>query len=279
MTIKVKNHLSYRFMPMIILSYLFINLYLIMIGSSWCSSQGCEISKELLTIGQTDLYYLAIGAFGVLLITGLKILKTDSIKLKEFYKFSVFTIMICETILLSYLYFKSGTLCWSCFVFYLLVIANYLLIDIKSTKVFVIPFIVASFALIDLDSSNPSNESLSQKYTLLQSPSCKHCIEVKEYLKDNSINYKQEDYINYNGLFSSLNITKIPVLLVKKNDNNIIILNGVSEIIEYFNNNKENETLPVISHNSVKTKSFTLNMEEDGCGVNYLKKELENCEK
>ena len=102
---------------------------------------------------------------------------------------------------------------------------------------------------------------------------------LKEYLKDNSINYKNEDYIKYNGLFSSLNITKIPVLLVKKNDNNIIILNGVSEIIEYFNNNKENKTLPVISHHSVKTKSFTLNMEEDGCGVNYLKKELENCEK
>ena len=279
MNIKVKNHLSYRFMPMIILSYLFINLYLIMIGSTWCQSEGCEISKNLLNIDQTELYFLAIGAFGVLLITGLNILKTDSTKLKEFYKFSIFTIIICETILLSYLYFKSGTLCWSCFIFYVLVIINYLLIDIKNKKVFVIPFIVATFALIDLDSNNTPNETLSHKYTLLQSASCKHCTEVKEYFKKNNIEYQKEDYLKYNGLFSSLNITKIPVLIIKKNDNNLLILNGVSEIVEYFEKDTGSETLPVISHNSVKTKSFTMNLKEEGCGIDYLKKELENCEK
>ena len=123
--IKSKNHIAYRFMPMIILSYLFINLYLVMIGSSWCQSEGCEISKSLLHIDQTELYGLAIVAFAVLSFIGLKILKTDSSSLKEFYKFSIFTIMICETILLGYLYFKSGALCISCFIFYLLVIANY----------------------------------------------------------------------------------------------------------------------------------------------------------
>ena len=62
-----------------------------MIGSSWCQSEGCEVSKSLLNIEQTDLYYLAIGAFGVLLLTGLKVLKTDSSTLKEFFKFSVFS--------------------------------------------------------------------------------------------------------------------------------------------------------------------------------------------
>ena len=59
----MKRHLSYRFMPMIILSYLFINLYFVMTGASWCKSEGCEISKSLLNIEQIDLYYLAIAVF------------------------------------------------------------------------------------------------------------------------------------------------------------------------------------------------------------------------
>jgi len=279
MNIKNKKHFTYRFMPMIILSYLFINLYLIMIGSTWCQSEGCEVSKSLLNIEQTDLYYLAIGAFGVLLLTGLKILKTDSTKHKEFFKFSLFTIMICETILLSYLYFKSGTLCISCFIFYILVIINYLLIDIKSKNIFVIPFLIASIALLDLNVNTNSNESISSKYTLLQSPTCEHCKKVKEYLKVNSIEYTKEDYAKYSGLFSSLNITKIPVMIVKNNENNLLILNGVSEITEYLDANEEKDALPIISHSQIENSNFSLTENKEGCEIDFLKKELENCEK
>ena len=279
MYIKTNKHFTYRFMPMIILSYLFINLYLIMIGSSWCKSEGCEISKSLLLIDQTDLYTLAIAAFGILMFVGIKILQTDSAKLKEFYKFSIFTIMICETILLSYLYFKTGSLCISCFIFYLLVILNYLLIDIKSKKVYVIPFIIASFALLDLNVNTISNESLSNKYTLLQSSTCKHCKEVKEYLKTNNIEYKKEEYSKYSGLFSSLNITKIPVMIVKNNENNVVILNGVSEILQYMKTNEsvviENKTINITSHAEI----FSLEEEKEGCEIDFLKKGLENCEK
>lgn len=266
-------------MPMIILSYLFINLYLIMIGSSWCQSEGCEVSKSLLNIEQADLYYLAIGAFGVLLLTGLKILKTDSIKLKEFFKFSVFTIMICETVLLSYLYFKSGTLCISCFIFYLLVICHYLLLNIKSKNILVIPFIIATIAILDLNVNTTSNDSINSKYTLLQSQTCEHCKKVKEYLKDNSIEYKKEDYAKYSGLFSSLNITKIPVMIVKNNENNLLILNGVSEITNYLDTNVEKDVLPIISHSSVQNNDFILSEKKEGCEIDFLKKELENCEK
>jgi len=117
---------------------------------------------------------------------------------------------------LSYLYFKSGTLCISCLIFYILVIINYLLLDIKSKNVLVIPFLIASIALLDLDVNTTSNESISSKYTLLQSQTCEHCKKVKEYLNDNSIEYKKEDYAKFSGLFSSLNITKIPVMIVKK---------------------------------------------------------------
>jgi len=266
-------------MPMIILSYLFINLYLIMIGSSWCQSEGCEVSKSLLNIEQTDLYTLAIVAFGVLLITGLNILKTDSLKLKEFYKFSIVTIMICETILLSYLFFKSGTLCISCFIFYVLVIINYLLLDIQSKKIFVIPFIIATIGLLDLNIDTKSNESITSRYTLLQSENCEHCKKIKEYLKDNSIEYRKEEYTKYSGLFSSLNITKIPVMIVKNNENNLLILNGVSEITDYLEINEGENNLPVISHSTVQKNDFSLNEAKEGCEIDFLKNDLENCEK
>lgn len=277
MNIKTKNHLTYRFMPMIILSYLFINLYLTMIGSTWCKSEGCEVSKSLLNIEQTDLYSLAIIAFGVLLLVGLKIIKADDIKLKVFYKFSVFTIMVCETILLGYLYFKSGTLCISCFIFYVLVIINYLLLDIKSKNIFVIPFILAAIAVLDLDVNTTSNVSVTSHYTLLQSETCEHCKKVKEYLKDNNIKYKKEDYAKYSGLFSSLNITKIPVLIVKNNENNLLILNGVSEITNYLDINEEKESSPIISHNTVENNSFSLTEKKEGCEIDFLKEEIENC--
>ena len=264
-------------MPMIILSYLFINLYLIMIGSSWCKSEGCEVSKSLLNIEQTELYSLAIVAFGVLLLSGLKILKNDSSTLKEFYKFSIFTVVICETILLTYLFLKSGTLCVSCFIFYLLVIINYILVDSKSLKIFVIPFIFAAMSLLDLNSSTTSNESISAKYTLLQSETCEHCKKVKEYLQTNTITYQKEDYSKYSGLFSSLNITKIPVMIVKNNENNLLILNGVSEITNYLDLNEAKQKTPVVS--KVITNDFTLSEKKEGCEIDFLKNELENCEK
>jgi glutaredoxin len=274
---KKRSHLSYRFMPMIILSYLFINLYLILIGATWCKSEGCEVSKSLLNIEQTELYTLAIIAFGILLFIGLRILKTNSEQLKELYKLGIFAIMICETIFLSYLYFKSGTLCISCFIFYSLVIINYILIDPKDKKVFIIFFIIAAMALLNLDGNAKSNPSISAQYTLLQSESCEHCKKVKEFLKENIIEYKKEDYANYDGLFSSLNITQIPVLIVKKNENNLIILNGVSEIIQYLNENEVKiistklETTPTSSTTQI---SFD---DKEGCEINFLKNELENC--
>lgn len=261
-------------MPMIILSYLFINLYLIMIGSSWCQSEGCEISKSLLNIDQTDLYSVAIVAFGIFLFTGLKILKTDSEKLKIFYKFSIFTVMISETILLSYLYFKSGTLCISCFIFYTLVIINYIFLDFKNKNIFVIPFIVATISLLDLNVNTSSNDSISDKYTLLQSDKCEHCKEVKAYLQENSIVYNKEDYSKYSGLFSSLNITKIPVLIVKNNENNLLILNGVSEIFNYL---KINEKPIEIISTQYTNNSISLLDNNEGCEIDLLKKEIENC--
>jgi len=267
-------------MPMIILSYLFINLYSIMIGASWCQSEGCEVSKSLLLIDQTDLYSIAIVAFAILLLIGIKILKTDSEKLKEFYEFSIFTIMICETILLSYLYFKSGTLCVTCFIFYILVIINYLLVSIKSKKLFVIPFLIGSIGVLDLNVDTSSNKSLTAKYTLLQAESCEHCKKVKEYLKENSITYKKEDYSKYSGLFGSLNITKIPVMIVKNNEHNLLILNGVSEITSYLDSDivSKNKELELPLNTSNQNKAFSFTEEKEGCEVDFLKKYLENCE-
>lgn len=274
----MKNHLTYRFMPMIILSYLFINLYLIMIGSTWCQSEGCEVSKSLLKIAQTDLYTLAIVSFGVLLFIGLKILKTDSAKLKELYKLGVFAIMICETIFLSYLYFKTQTLCITCFIFYLLVIINYIMIDPKDKKVLIIFFIIAALGLLKLDVNTKSNPSIDAKYTLLQSPTCEHCKKVKSFLKENNIAYTKEEYSKYSGLFSSLNITKIPVMIVKNNENNLLILNGVSEISQYLTKN-ELEKIPTTKEviSASKTTQISLN-DKEGCEIDFLKNELENCE-
>jgi len=273
----MKNHLSYRFMPMIILSYLFINLYLIMIGSKWCESEGCEVSKSLLKIEQSDLYSLAILAFGILLFIGLKILKTNSVILKELYKLGVFSVLICETILLSYLYFKTGSLCISCFIFYLLVVVNYLLIDPKDKKIFIIFFIVGTIAFLKLDVNTKASPHLTSKYTLLQSESCQHCKKVKLFLKENNITYSKEKYTNFDGLFSALNITKIPLLIVKKNKDNFILLNGVDEIVQYL---KVHELEKVSKENETKSNSFSTHIsldEKEGCEINFLQKELENC--
>jgi uncharacterized membrane protein len=245
-----------------------------MTGSTWCKSEGCEVSKSLLTIEQTELYSLAIGVFLVLLIIGIKILKNGSEKLENLYKFGIFTMMICETILLGYLYFKSGTLCISCFVFYLLIIINFVMIG-NSTKLLLIPFILVSLSLLDLNVSTASNKSLTAKYTLLQSEVCEHCKEIKKFLNENKITYIKEDYTLYSGLFSSLNITKIPLLLVKNNENNILILNGVSEIKTYINEYDFNKNTPI---KRTSTQVISL-QEKEGCELNFIKKDLENCEK
>lgn len=278
---KMKRHLSYRFMPMIILSYLFINLYFIMTGTSWCQSDGCSVSKTLLSIEQTDLYSLAIVVFAGLLLIGLNILKKDSKMLEDIYKFSIFTVMVCETILLSYLYLKTGTLCIVCFIFYLLVIINFMMIG-NVTRILIIPFIFIAMMLLDLNTTTSQNKPLTTKFTLIQSEQCEHCKETKAFLDENKIKYEKVDFTSYSGLLSNLNINKIPLLIVKNSDDNILLLNGVSEIknymVEYEINDEVNVSKITNSSSSYNTQSNPISLEDkEGCEIDFLKQDLINC--
>jgi len=57
----------------------------------------------------------------------------------------------------------------------------------------------------------------------------------------------------------------------------LLILNGVSEITEYLDINEEKDILPVISHSTVQNNNFTFTDNKEGCEIDFLKKELENC--
>jgi len=120
---------------------------------------------------------------------------------------------------------------------------------------------------------------------LIQSPTCEHCKKVKSYLKKNSIRLTKLaiDDIEARNFVTFLNFSTIPMLIVK-DGKNVKIVNGDSDIIEFFAE-KETES-KVVFEESVSVAGEDSNLlyedegKDEGCGFATLSKiDESNCSK
>lgn len=310
---------GFLWMPLIIIVFLTINLLGVVFDFTICESDGCEASKSLLKINQSILYILALIGFVFLTIVGNYNIKTNfSLKpMIRMFNYFLGLILICETVLITYLIVKTGEICTICSIFYSLIWVNFIItshfnsIDEKELKEQTINFkfillcvgliVLILHMILDIK-SDKDIKTIQNKYTLLQSESCSHCKATKEYLKNKNIEYSKERFEDYIGLFNTLNIKTIPVMVVKEDDK-IVILNGENQVKNYFDNIVKEKTVNTFNskinnslnfNNFSSEQSFQLNnltqsseikndissilpKQDEGCSIEVLKNE-ENCE-
>lgn len=211
------------FLPLVNIAYLLLNIFSSEV-QSLCTSDGCSATVSLISITQSEMYFLGILALVVLICL---------YKYKTLYLMFLHILIVCETIFLSYLYFKSGSICLSCFVFYGLLIINYVVISLKEKKnllgLFYIVAIVISFFVLDINKEMTINNG----HTLITSESCVYCKEIKEKLKTD---YKEVNYKNVKDIFKAFNLTTVPVYIIKEK-NDIQIIEGKDNILREVGGN------------------------------------------
>jgi len=208
-----------------------------------CQTESCSITSNFIIFKKSYLEIIAIFLFSSLLILNIY-------KYSKIFKFILYSFILSETVLFSYLYFHTGTICLECLtVFSGLIILSLINLN-KIYTILNIILIILSFNII-----SPQHKIYSN-LILLTKKDCKHCLKVKNYIKENNIqNIKIDSYKNYSELFHILNIKQVPVLI--KNKKEIFI--GEKEIL---NEIKVNENF------HFKENFDFLNNEEDfGCQI------------
>ena len=265
---------SYVYLPFIFLIYLITETILKLNHSSLCHSKGCELAGGLLNIPAIWLNYIGIIAIFILLVLGyLTLIQAFS---KRYFFIVLSSMLIFETIMIGYQYFASPELCKFCLGVY-----SFLwLISVLTMRwkiLFLLPAIIAIFsALYFLAIPKQISFLSSNGNYLIQSNTCPHCKKVKKFLDKNSISYTKLDAkrIESREFVKFLGYKTIPVLLVKTS-NNIKIINGDTNIINYFTHHDKKSKQEL--QKTPPTDILKIPSDDNGCGIDIF--EEKSCDK
>lgn len=222
-------------LPLILFAYVSIEAILKMQKSSLCHSTGCELAEQLLKFDSMYLYLF--GAVGALAIALFGYLSTKRESFSKLFYITLYSAIAFESIMISYQVIANPEPCKFCMGVYGLLLVTALFSSWRYL-LYALP-VVASIFISMTSLAIPKNKVIAgtDGLYLIQSQTCPHCRNVKEYMKKNNISYTPIKASNTNArsLMKDLNITQIPVLLVKEPSRTQVI-KGDNIIIEHLKN-------------------------------------------
>jgi glutaredoxin len=277
------------YLPILFFLYIAIETVLKLFGSTLCHSDGCVLADSLLNFD--SIYLNFIGLFDAMIIVLAGWLSYKKRIDEVFFYLVLFASLAFESIMIGYQFFVSPEMCKFCLGVYSFLILMTLLSAYKRL-IIVIPVIVSIWVAMSF-LAMPKTEAFVIKdgNYLIQSPTCSHCKKVKNYLKENNIEFTKLaiDDVEARNFATFLNFKSIPILIVKEGKR-VQIINGDSKIIDFFSKPE----VPVVEdavvvEDSVAVESSSssdLLYEEEsgadeGCGFTSLSKieEESNCSK
>lgn len=267
---KVNIFVIYILLPVILICYTAGNYYMSLNGISICNSSGCNITKTILSYPVDVVYILGISGCSTLLLFGIY-----GVIKKRFMLFNTLLVgmVLFETIFLSYLIIKTQEICLLCLCFYILLLftlllANFITDEFKILPISLLPFVFLPLLLLDIRKPIEINS----QYTIIGTETCKHCKNTKEKLS-NIINFKELDVNQTGDLLKHFQITTVPVMIIK-NNNEFRILEGEDKILKEFIKEepvKQTSSInPVTKHptNPFEViKDINLMDKKDGCSI------------
>lgn len=232
-----KEIITYLYLPIIIDLYLIINFILLQ-TNNYCNTEGCGLTKSLLNIDQSYLYILSILGFSFLSILGyLSLFKninfsgiTNEILLKIF-NIILFCIVSMESIFISFLYLSTSKLCIICMFFYILILINLIFVSLLNNRfhyLIIIPSIIIALSFLKIN--NEKQFVFTNNILLIN----ENNNELEVLLKNKNINYIKDDYKKYLNLVNTFELDSLPILILKDNNNNIVIINSEEKIKDYL---------------------------------------------
>ncbi len=281
--------MSFIYLPLLFFIYVTTEAVLKSFHSTLCKSTGCLLADSLLNFDSLYLNFIGVADALIILILGW-LSFNKKINEKLFFMVLVASLLF-ETIMLGYQYFVSPEMCKFCMGVYTFLV----LITILSTKkyfVMVFPSVISVFIALSFLALPKSQAFVTKNGNyLIQSPTCPHCKKVKEYLKENNIEFSKLNIndVEAKNFATFLNFKTIPILLVK-NGKDVQIINGDKNIIEFFKNKNQKisiedsveidednkEEIQSVDSSSVLYKDETAN---EGCGFVSLDNLEGNCSK
>ncbi len=230
------------FLPFLLLVYIAVETYLKFQNTSLCGEVGCKLAGELLKFDPIYLHYFGLVSVFVLVILGARSIKSTFFE--TLYFMVLYAAIAFEATILGYQFLSNPEPCLFCLGVFssLLVIA--LFSHFKNFIVILAAILAVYIALNTLAiPKNKAYVTLPGNY-LIQSDTCPHCIKVKTYFKDNNISYTpiQSKDVNARGFLKFVDISSIPVLVIKE-PSSITILKGDKKIIAHFETKNEEEVL------------------------------------
>lgn len=271
------------FLPFLLLVYIAVETYLKFQNTSLCGEVGCKLAGELLKFDPIYLHYFGLVSVFVLVILGARSIKSTFFE--TLYFMVLYAAIAFEATILGYQFLANPEPCLFC----LGVFSSLLVIALFSHfKNFIVIFAAILAVYIALNTlaipKNKAYVTLPGNY-LIQSDTCPHCIKVKTYFKDNNISYTpiQAKDVNARGFLKFVDISSIPVLVIKE-PSSITILKGDKKIIAHFETKNEEEVLsPEILSAPVQNSTLGLSSdflsagaEDAGCALTIT--ETPSCE-
>lgn len=271
---------SFIYLPIIFFLYIAIETLLKSIGSTLCESDGCALADALLRFDSLYLNY--IGLIDAIAILGAGWLSYKRYINEKFFYLVLFASLAFESIMIGYQFFVSPEMCKFCMGVYAFLIVMVVL-SLYKRLIIIIPVIVSIWVSLSF-LAIPKTEAFVIKdgNYLIQSQTCSHCKKVKEYLKENNIEFTKlsiED-VEAKNFVTFLNFKSIPILITKEGKS-VQVINGDKNIIESFSKPEVSivEETIIIEDNVVTDSSSSNNLlyEEDsggdeGCGFASIAK-------
>jgi glutaredoxin len=273
---------SFIYLPILFFIYIAIETFLKLNHSSLCESSGCQLAGNLLWFESIYLNYMGLLSALTLLVLGyMGYYKKIS---ERFFFLVLFASLLFETVLLGYQYFVSPEMCKFCMGIYGFLVTMMLLAS-RRYFLMVLPTVGAVIMALSFLNMPTSEAFVTQDGNyLIQSPSCNHCKKVKSYLTEEKIAFKKLDIdeVEAQNFATFLNFNTIPILLIKEGKN-VQIINGDSNIIEFFKEKKRNPEEIVIEESITidtgSSSSLFDGVSDEGCGFATLNKVESDCSK
>lgn len=267
------------FLPFALLCYVTIETYLKLQHTSLCGSEGCKLAGELLRFDPIYLNYLGIGAVTLLLLTGWASLQSKI--MERLFFIILYTAIAFETTIIGYQFIVNPEPCLFCFsVFSSLLLIAFLSYPKRFAAV--ISVVLAIYLGLNiLDIGKNKSYTVNDGVYLIHSESCPHCQKVKDYFKTENIAYEGISVrdVNARHFLKFIDISSIPVVLIKKKQN-IQLIHGDKSIIAHFQTEQNtNEEMPAMTQSSSAAMPSDLfsATDEPGCAISIT--QTPSCEK
>jgi glutaredoxin len=235
-------------------------------------------ADNLLRFDSIYLNFIGVVVSALIMIVGYLAYK-ERISQKTFYLL-VFVSLLFESIMLGYQYFASPLLCKFCMGVYGFLWAIMITASRRYTLM-VIPAVLAILTALSLLTIPKTQAFVTGDGTyLIQSPTCPHCIKVKEYFKAHDIAFTKLDIHSpeARNFATYMNFGTIPIMIQKEGEF-VTIINGDEAILDYFKDaNTVSASTPTDTSELINIDGATSSEEEGGCGFFSIDKVEESCE-